>query len=119
LINAKQTAQVDFHHLPELERCSRYGLENVLLEVKAEREFFERRIGLYVGAIEKVGIIPGLLALPSIFKDANWNWVTTVAVAMPFIYVAALRGHAYVIRLDRNVKLLELIIGRKKQTEAT
>jgi hypothetical protein len=93
--NAKQTAQVDSRHLPELERCSRYGLENVLLKVKAEREFFEHRIGLYVGAIEKVGIIPGLLALPSIFKDtANWNWVTTVALAMPFIYAAAVRGHA-------------------------
>ena len=60
--NASATARVDSLLLPHLLRRSSEHLELLLLELKAEKEFFERRLSLVVGAIEKVGLGPGLFA---------------------------------------------------------
>jgi hypothetical protein len=58
-------ANVDANFLSIIMRRPLEDIEFVLLEVKAEREFFEQRVSLIVGVIEKIGVIgivPGLLA---------------------------------------------------------
>lgn len=115
--NAAATATVDLRYLPKLERKPLKLLEVIALEVRAEREFFERRISLVVGAIEKVGIAPGLLAavlslykLPSDLAD----WALGIAYATPMLYFMGMIAHFMVMRLDRMTKLLELAIARKR-----
>lgn len=117
LRNASDTATVDLRYLPKLDRKPLKLLEIVALEVRAEREFFERRISLIAGPIEKVGLGPGLLAtflslhqMPSNLS----NWVLALAYATPALYLLGVMSHFLVMRLDRMSKLLELAIARKR-----
>jgi hypothetical protein len=48
-------------------------IEFVRLEVSTERENFERRVSLLIGAIEKIGVIPAFLAV----------WVSLQALSNP------------------------------------
>lgn len=115
--NASATARVDSLLLPHLLRRSTEHLELLLLELKAEREFFERRLSLVVGAIEKVGLAPGLLAAGislSNIKADQPEWVSALAYATPILYVFGVGAHFLLMRLDRFVKLTELAVGRKK-----
>jgi cell division protease FtsH len=67
-----------------------------------------------------VGIVPGLLALPSVFRAIpNWNWVTSIAIFMPLVYILAIFGHFLLMRFHRKAKLLELCIVRKKEELAS
>jgi len=122
LKNSSDTATVDLRYLPKLESKPLRLLEVTALEVRAEREFLERRIALLVGAVEKVGLAPGLLAaflsfhkLPS---DLN-PWITSLAYATPFLYMLAVTAHFSAMRLDRMSKLLELAIAHRKEREST
>lgn len=117
LQNAAATTAVDLKYSPKLERKPLALLEIIALEVKSEREFFERRLALVVGSIEKVGLAPGLLAaflslhqLPGTLNQ----WVLGLAYATPALYFFGAMAHFLAMRLDRMSKLLELVIGRKK-----
>jgi hypothetical protein len=115
--NACAAARVDSLLLPHLLRRSVEQLEFVLLELKAERGFFERRLSLVVGAIEKVGLGPGLLAAGislSNIKADQPEWVSALAYATPILYVFGVGAHFLLMRLDRFVKLTELAVGRKR-----
>lgn len=115
--NANASARVDALLLPHLLRRSTEHLELLLLELKAEKEFFERRLSLVVGAIEKVGLGPGLLAAGislSNIKADQPEWVSALAYATPVLYVFGVRAHFLLMRLDPFVKLTELAVGRKK-----
>ena len=115
--NANATARVDSLLLPHLLRHSTEHLELLLLELKAEKEFFERRLSLIVGAIEKVGLGPGLLASGISFSNIKVDqpeWVSALAYATPVLYVLGVGAHFLLMRLDRFVKLTELVVSRKK-----
>lgn len=115
--NASATARIDSLILPHLLRRSTEHLELLLLALKAEREFFERRLSLVVGAIEKVGLGPGLLAAGislSNIKADQPEWVSALAYATPVLYVFGVGMHLLLMRLDRFVKLTELAVNRKK-----
>jgi hypothetical protein len=117
LQNAATTAAIDLKYSPKLERKSLALLEITALEVKSEREFFERRLSLVVGSIEKIGLAPGLLAtflsLNQLPGSLN-QWVLGLAYTTPTLYFFGAMAHFLVMRLDRMSKLLELVIGRKK-----
>lgn len=87
--NASAAALVDRKYLRKIDRYPVGQLELLALELKAEKEFFERRIGLAVGAIEKLGLGPGFLAVafPSrIFPSSNLNGLpVSRTVPWPFI----------------------------------
>lgn len=121
LRNSYETATVDLKYLPKLERKPMRLLEVVALEVKAEREFFERRISLVVGSIEKIGLVPGLLAtFLSLHKlpDSLSPWIAGLAYATPALYFFAVMAHFLAMRLDRMKKLLDLAIAHKKEKES-
>jgi hypothetical protein len=115
--NAMSTAAVDMLYLPRLMRKPLDKLEVVMIELKAERDSFERRISLVVGAIEKVGLAPGLLAtIISLqnLKPGQSKWIYGLAYGTPLLYIFGAVAHFLVMRLDRMTKLLELAIARKK-----
>lgn len=117
LQNAAANAAVDLRYSPKLERKPLALLEVVALEVKCEREYFERRLALVVGSIEKVGLAPGLLAAFLALHQLPGNlnqWVFSLAYATPAFYFFGAMAHFLVMRLDRMGKLLELVVSRKK-----
>lgn len=117
LQNAAATTAVDLKYSPKLERKPLALLEIIALEVKSERDSFERRLSLVVGSIEKVGLAPGLLAaflsLPQLPGNSN-QWVLSLAYATPALYFFGAMAHFLAMRLDRMSKLLELVIARKR-----
>lgn len=117
LRNASNTAIVDARYIPMLMVKPLEYVELLLLEVKAEKDFFERRLSLIVGSIEKVGLAPGLLAAAYSFQNVpkgQNEWITVLAYATPILYLFGAAAHFLLMRLDRHVKLLELVVARKK-----
>lgn len=117
LRNANVTATVDARVIPRLLQSPIDHLELLSLELKAEKEFFERRISLVIGSIEKIGLGPGLLAAGvslSNLKEGQSGWITALAYATPVLYIFGFAAHFQLMRLDRFVKVVELAVSRKK-----
>ena len=117
LKNANITTTVDSMVLIHLLRAPIDHLELLFLELRAEKEFFERRLSLVVGSIEKMGLGPGLLAAGislSNIKSDQTDWVLAFAYAMPILYLFGAAAHFLLMRLDRYVKLVELAVVRTK-----
>ena len=122
LWNAGITSTVDAKYLPLIMSQPLEEIEFVLLEVSAERNFFERRVALIVGAIEKVGILPGLAALGVWFgnlPDTGSSWGRSLAYANGILYLFGWVAHISIMRLDRMLKLLDLAVARKKAEQIT
>jgi hypothetical protein len=117
LENARTTATVDARVIPRLLLSTVEDLELLLLEIKAEKEFFEKRLSLVVGTIDKIGLGPGLLAagvsLTNLKPDQS-EWISALAYATPILYMVGLAAHFLLMRLDRFVKVVELAVSRKK-----
>lgn len=107
-------------HVNELSKYLWQDLQYVLVELKAERVAFERRTGLFVGALEKVGLAPGIVALIaaiSRFSDPSSPWIEGLTYGMPTLYFVGLLAHYRMMELDRVINLLELVIDTKKSEE--
>lgn len=115
LVNATITAKADLRHISRLKNSDINDLEEVLLEIRSEREFLERRLSIMFGAVEKVGILPGLFVLLYILRKPDWNaWDLWVPMANALFYIQAAYLHFPMMRLDRKIRLLELVIARNK-----
>lgn len=117
LDNAENTARVDESVVPELRTFSLEQLEFVCLAIKSERFFLERRLSIIVGPIEKIGVMPGLLAAGVSFFNMNTGqsyWITVFACLVPIFYLIGVAANFLIMRLDRNVRLIELIVEQKK-----
>jgi hypothetical protein len=116
--NARGSATIDTRYLPKLMNKPLENVELLLMEIKSEKEFFERRISLVVGPIEKLGLVPGLLATAvslQTFQQGQSEWITVLAYASPAVFIYGTAAHFLVMRLDRMVKLLELVVASKKE----
>jgi hypothetical protein len=117
LWNARMTAAVDARILPKIMRQPLENISFVLLEMRAEKENFERRMSLTVGAIESVGLFPGVLAtLLSLQQLPGYGslWIRSLTYALPIIYVFAVYGRLYSMRIGRLLGILELAVTQKK-----
>jgi hypothetical protein len=63
----RKYAETDVQHVNDFYKYETDALKYVLVQLKAERAAWERRVGMLVGALEKVGVIPGLAALIAIY----------------------------------------------------
>jgi hypothetical protein len=121
LRNAAETMLVDLRYASKLEKKPLRLLEITALEIKAEKEFFERRISTIVGTIEKLGLIPGLgAAMIAIYQlPTGINvFVQSIAYAVPALYLFGGYAHFELMRLDRFSKVLELTIIRARANPA-
>lgn len=117
LENAHFTASVDRQYLEVLSSKPLESIEFVLMELKFERDFFERRLALIVGAIERIGMLPGVLAIVVVLSrlgDGQPDWVYAVAYATPVLYLFAVFAHFFLMRLDRMVRIMEMIVDWKQ-----
>lgn len=95
-------------------------LELLCLELKAEQEALAKRIGLTVGTIDKIGLVPGLLAalvaIPA--GDSSWSIpIKALAYAILPLYLLAAAAHLVQLRLDRLSRVVELALRRGKDAE--
>lgn len=121
--NAMQTTTIDMKYIARLQSKPVAMLELVYLEVKSEREYFEKRISILIGAIDKIGLVPGLLAAVLSFSNPqlgvySW-WILPPAYATPVLYLFGAAAHFLVLRLDRMTKILELTVACAKTISST
>lgn len=125
--NVKTVMQVDAQYLPELASLSRETLKLGVLELKSERNRFEKRTYMVTGALEKLGLFPGLLALfigigtliktlDSAGISARMDWVFVVAVANVFFFFMCGFMQMMLVQYDRMIALTELAIELKKES---
>jgi hypothetical protein len=114
--NVTQPMDVDSRHLPRLIELPRIELELGLLALKMEAQFFEKRISWVVGSIDKIGIVPGCLAiLVSLQKLGEQStWVTAVAAANIGLFLLGTLANVYVVRYQRMIGLTELAIKQQE-----
>lgn len=124
--NVKTAMQVDAKYLPELAALSHDTLKLGALELKSERSGFEKRTYLVTGALEKVGIFPGSLALfiglSTLVKTldgagipARMDWMFAVAVANFFFFFLCGYVQMMLVHYDRMIALTELAVEYKKE----
>ena len=120
--NTMKCAEIDATNVNNFYKYEPEALKYVLVELKAERAAWERRVSLLLGAIDKVGIIgiiPGLLALIksvhlALMPGFPAPWIQAIAYATPFVYGVGLMSHVLMTRLDRFIMLIEMVIEAKK-----
>jgi hypothetical protein len=119
LDNTRRYAETHVTHVNNLYNYESEALKHVLAELKGGRAAWEKHISLFVGALEKVGIIPGLAALiaiyirPEISKPLT-GWIAGIAYATPVIFGIGLHAHDHMAILDRHIMLIEMVIENKK-----
>jgi hypothetical protein len=124
--NVKTVMQVDTQYLPKLAALSRDTLKLGALELKSERSGLEKRTYMVTGALEKVGIFPGSLALfvglSTLVKTldgaglpARMDWVFAVAVANIFFFVMCGYVQVMLVHYDRMIALTELAVEQKTE----
>lgn len=130
-LNVKTVMQVDAQYLYHLAALSYDTLKLGALELKSERASFEKRTLMVTGALDKIGIFPGLLALAvgitTLMKTLDsagiltprLDWVFAVAAANVFFYILFAYVQVMLTRYDRMIALTELAIETKKERVAT
>jgi hypothetical protein len=116
--NAHGAAISDAKLLAKLDRKSLDGLELAHIEIKLEREAFDKRLALTIGQIEKLGLFPGLLATFFAFQQSTFptsGLALSFAYAVPVLYVIGALAQFQALRLDRISKIIELTIKRKSK----
>ncbi|MGJ7551029.1 hypothetical protein [Pseudomonas alloputida] len=127
--NVKATMNVDAQYLHSLTSLSSDTLKLGILELTSERNSFEKRTWMVTGALEKIGIFPGLLALITGLTTLEKNlssagipdamqWVFAVAVANFFFFILCAYSQMKLVHYDRMVALTELALEQKSNSSA-
>lgn len=124
LNSATAAITIDHAFLPKLQELTLLDLELTQLELKAERDGLEKRTGLVIGTIEKLGIVPGILTTVLAYhkigsaESLGNQIVFALTFALPFLYIMGVVAHSSITKLDRLLKLIELSISKKKTEES-
>ena len=118
-----EQAGKDVQHVNDFYKQEIHSLKYVLVQLKAERAARERRIGLMVGALEKVGIIPALIAVmaflirPEISKYPAGLLSFMIAAILVLYGGSFVDNYQMISRLDRIIALIEMVIENKKSSQ--
>jgi hypothetical protein len=120
LLNARSVLDDEDRYGATLMRRNLLSLEYALLALKTERDHLERRMGILVGSLHKVGLGPALIGAALVIhqlweKDLQLlTPVMALAYAIPCLYMIASYAEPYWMRLDRNIRLFEHLVTEKK-----
>ena len=123
-LNVKTLMQVEARYLPEMAALSRETLKLGALELKSERDSLEKRTHMVTGALEKVGILPGLLALIVALSSLDemlvrvgiaerTEWLLAIAATNTFFFVMCCYVQFMIVRYERMIALTELAVDCK------
>ncbi|MBD8097999.1 hypothetical protein IFR08_07380 [Pseudomonas fluorescens] len=123
-LNVKTLMQVEARYLPDLAALSRETLKLGALELKSERDSLEKRTHMVTGALEKVGTLPGLLALIVALSSLDdmlvrvgiaerTEWLLAIAATNTFFFVMCCYVQFMIVRYERMIALTELAVDCK------
>lgn len=117
--NVQNPMEIDKRHLPRLVALPRIDLDVGLNSLKYEALFFEKRIGWVVGSIEKIGLIPGCMAILFATGSAGAPPILATSVAWANVVISTLGilGSVYVVRYQRMISLTDLAIKHQELNE--
>ena len=122
LENAKVCANADVKLLHHLMAKPLAQLKFLLMQINAEKEAFQKRVALTVGAIEKVGLIPGFLAMAvtlSKLGEDQPEWLLVLAYAAPALHITGVALHYLSTNLEHMANLISHAIEVKEMTNAS
>lgn len=117
-LNIKTELSVDTMYFPELKKLTTQELQLGLLEIKNERIFLEKRMTLLIGPIDKLGILPGIVAtITALTKiPENYNWISAIAYGYMGLSILSLFFYQLIMRYERMIALTELALESKSPT---
>ncbi len=116
LSSLQDASKKDLLLLDELGKYSSESLKYVKCRIDSQEKAIEKRIGVLVGAIEKIGIIPGVLTLYlAAISHNSQRLAFTAAVVVLFMYFLSFIIHFSIPRLSLYSRLLEHKILAKNQ----
>ncbi|MBF8774091.1 hypothetical protein [Pseudomonas fulva] len=118
-INIQTPMEVDKLHFPRLTALPRLELDLGLTSLKNEALFLEKCTGWVVGSVEKIGLLPGCIAI--IYATSNGSSSPALATSLAWgnvIFTAfGVLANVYVIRYQRMISLIELAIKHQETLE--
>jgi membrane protein YdbS with pleckstrin-like domain len=114
-LNIKTELSVDTVHFPALKELTREELELGLLEIKNERALLEKRMNIMIGPIDKLGILPGIVAtITALTKiPESYSWVSAIAYGYMGLSIFSLFFYQLIMRYERMIALTELALESK------
>lgn len=120
LYNPTITARADLSVTDQLMAINLHTLEMAAMQIQHEVHAFHRRMGVVIGTLEKVGILPALLTLFFItYKLGGFKvgWSSIITSSLPILYLGGMFIHHKLLDLERSHRLLELVIARKREPQ--
>ncbi|TQP30147.1 hypothetical protein FLL93_17890 [Vibrio cholerae] len=117
--SAEETSYIRARYIRYLTRKPLHNIKLVLSQLEEEKSDLVTRISLLVGSIDKIGLMPGLIALAASWdkiENIKYDWVLAIAYAVPVFYGFAIFGHLVVTKLQSHITLLELVVDEKENT---
>ncbi|VTQ67607.1 Uncharacterised protein [Campylobacter jejuni] len=119
-LNVKAELSVDAMFFPLLKELTTEELQLGLLEIKNERVFLEKRMNLLIGPIDKLGVLPGIVAtITALTKiPENYNWISAIAYGYMVLSFLSLFFYQLIMRYERMIALTELALESKSPSSA-
>ncbi|PTV56781.1 hypothetical protein [Pseudomonas putida] len=118
-ISMQTPMEIDKLHFPRLKALPRLDLDIGLSSLKNEASFRERCTGWIIGPLEKVGLIPGCVAI--VYATANVSSATEMATSLAWgnviLTTIGVFANVYIVRYQRMIALVELAIKHQELAE--
>lgn len=116
-VNIKSAYCSDKKYLDSLLSLDIQALKFGYMELNSEYEYFKKRIHLVIGPLDKLGILPGLIAsvgvLPKTIEIFGTNWISIFTYAYMILMVISLVFYNSIARYERMLSLTKLAIECK------
>lgn len=109
----------NLQYVERLASCESAAIRYVLTYYEGERLAFEKRCGILVGSIEKIGFFPALAGLATLSISlsklpAMRSWATALIFLILAFYILSTTAFAMTQRQDRVISLLKYCLESSK-----
>jgi hypothetical protein len=108
----ESSAEFNLKYVVRLENCDAIAIRYVLFHYEGERIAFEKRCGILVGSIEKIGFFPALAGLGTLSISFSrlpvmQSWANALILLILAFYILSGAAFAMTQRQDRVINLLK------------
>jgi hypothetical protein len=108
---------LDNEYLDKFLKIPIMELEIAIIELKYSKNIVKKRISSLIGSIEKIGILPGaiamLIAIVKVNNESLSNDMFILAGVYVVFYIFGVHMHANLNKIERYIHLIEYIIKKK------
>lgn len=114
--NSRIMLSADKFASPAFKRVALQALKDVRFEIKSETEALKGRVAYLIGAMDKVGVFPGILALTVLvgrLGEDQPDWAYGLAYATGVLYFLSMAGYLATSRAERLIGLIDAEIKNR------